>query len=295
MTFELKAYGPMEGRTVVVTGGTNGIGYEAARALSAAGANVVIVARSAERTKAAADLIGVLTGNAVQTAVADFSDLAQVRAVAAELLSRFPRIDVLANNAGGIFPARQVTVDGFEMTRQVDYLAPFLLTNLLKPALAAAAPSRVIAVSSNAHQGAWRGLNFDDPDGEKSWSSFGSYAAAKLADIMFASELARRWEPLRVTSNSMHPGIVRTGFGRSGDWGEHGLWSLTNLWAITPEQGADTLVYLASSPEVDGVTGEYFFKRAPKRPTDPARDVEAQGRLWRETAQLLGVGADDDS
>jgi NAD(P)-dependent dehydrogenase (short-subunit alcohol dehydrogenase family) len=295
MAFELKAYGPMEGRTVVVTGGTNGIGHEAARALSAAGANVVIVGRSVERTKAAAELLSVLAGNRVQTAVADFSDLSQVRALAADLLSRFDRIDVLANNAGGIFPARQVTVDGFEMTWQVDYLAPFLLTNLLKPVLAAASPSRVIAVSSDAHQGAWRGLKFDDLNSEKSWSSFGSYAAAKLADLMFAAELARRWAPLGITSNSMHPGIVRTGFGRSGDWNEHGLWSLTNLWAITAEQGADTLVYLASSPEAEGVTGEYFYKRAPKQPTGPARDVEAQKRLWRETAELLGVGTDDDA
>jgi NAD(P)-dependent dehydrogenase (short-subunit alcohol dehydrogenase family) len=112
---------------------------------------------------------------------------------------------------------------------------------------------------------------------------------------MFAAELARRWAPLGITSNSMHPGIVRTGFGRSGDWNEHGLWSLTNLWAITAEQGADTLVYLASSPEAEGVTGEYFYKRAPKQPTGPARDVEAQKRLWRETAELLGVGTDDDA
>jgi NAD(P)-dependent dehydrogenase (short-subunit alcohol dehydrogenase family) len=293
VTFELKAYGPMESRTVVVTGGTNGIGYEAARALSAGGASVVIVGRSVERTQAAAELIGVLTGNPVQTAVADFSDLSQVRALGADLLERFDRIDVLANNAGGIFPARQVTVDGFEMSWQVDYLAPFLLTWLLKPALAAAAPSRVIALSSGAHQGAWRGLKFDDLNGEKSWSSFGSYAAAKLADILFAAELARRWKPLGVTSNSMHPGIVRTGFGRSGDWSEHGLWSVTNLWALTPEQGADTLVYLASSPEVEGVTGEYFYKRRPKRPSEPARDVEAQERLWRETVQTLGLDPSD--
>jgi retinol dehydrogenase-12 len=289
MNPELKAYGPVEGRTIVVTGGTNGIGQEAVRALSAAGAKLVIVSRSAERTKAAAELISVLTGVPVEIAVADFADLGQVRAVAAELLGRFDHIDVLANNAGAIYPSRQVTVDGFEMTWQVDYLAPFLLTNLLKPALVAAAPSRVISVSSDAHRGAWRGLNFDDLNGERSWSSFGAYAAAKLGNIMFASELARRWAPLDVMSNSMHPGIVRSGFGRSGDWNERGLWSLTNMWALTPEQGADTLVYLASSPEVDGVSGQYFYKRAPKQPTRPARDVAAQERLWRETAELLGL------
>jgi NAD(P)-dependent dehydrogenase (short-subunit alcohol dehydrogenase family) len=290
--FELKAYGAMVGRTVVITGGTNGIGYEAARALSAAGANVVLVSRNAEKTAAAADLLGVLTGVPAHAAVADFSDLGQVREVAADLLSRFGHIDVLMNNAGAIYPAKQLTQDGFEMTWQVNYLAPFLLTNLLKPALIGAPHPRVICVSSDAHQAAWRGLRFDDLNGERSWSSFGAYAAAKLADIMFAAELARRWAPLGITSNSVHPGIVRTGFGRSGDWNERGLWTLTNRWALTPEEGADTLVYLASSPEVEGISGEYFYRRAPKRPNGPARDVEAQQRLWRETALTLGMEPD---
>jgi NAD(P)-dependent dehydrogenase (short-subunit alcohol dehydrogenase family) len=289
MTFELKSYGPMDGRTVVVTGGTNGIGHEAARVLSASGANVVIVSRNAERTEAAADLIGTLTGVPVQTAVADFSDLAQVRAVAANLLERFEHIDVLINNAGAIYPARQVTTDGFEMTWQVDHLSPFLFTNLLAPALQGAAPTRVITLSSDAHLAAWRGLNFDDLNGEHSWSSFGAYAAAKLANIMFAAELSRRWGKLGVTSNAMHPGVVHTGFGRSGDWNERGLWSLTNLWSLTPEQGADTIVYLASSPEVEGVTGQYFYKRSPKQPSKWARDVSAQERLWRVTAETLGL------
>ncbi len=290
MTFELKCYGPIEGKTVVVTGGTNGIGHEAARVLSAAGAQVVLLSRNAERTGAAANRLGVLTGVPVQTAVADFSDLAQVRrAVADDLLDRFERIDVLINNAGAIYPSRQVTADGFEMTWQVDYVAPFLLTNLLAPALKNAAPSRVITVSSDAHLAAWRGLDFDDLVGERSWSSFGSYSAAKLANIMFAVELSRRWAPLGVTSNAMHPGVVRTGFGRSGDWSERGLWSLTNLWALTPEQGADTMVYLASSPEVEGVSGRYFYKCSPKQPSRRARDVAAQTRLWRETAESLGL------
>ena len=182
-----------------------------------------------------------------------------------------------------------MTGDGFEMTWQVDYLAPFLLTNLLAPALQGGAPARVITVSSDAHLAAWRGLNFDDLNGEHSWSSFGAYSAAKLANIMFAAELSRRWGELGVTSNAMHPGVVRTGFGRAGDFNERGLWSLTNLWSLTPEQGADTMVYLASSPEVEGVTGQYFYKRSPKQPSKPARDVSAQERLWRETAETLGL------
>jgi NAD(P)-dependent dehydrogenase (short-subunit alcohol dehydrogenase family) len=289
VTFELAAYGPMDGRTVVVTGGTSGIGYETARALSAAGAQVVIVSRNRQRTLAAAERIASLTGRVVQVAFADFSELGQVRGVAAELLDRFGRIDVLVNNAGAIYPAHQSTVDGFELTWQVDYLAPFLLTNLLAPALAAGAPSRVITVSSDAHLAMWRGLDVADPNRERTWSSFGAYSAAKLANIMFAAELARRWAPLGITSNAVHPGIVRTGFGRGGDLNERGLWTVTSLWSLSPQQGADTLTYLASSPQVEGTTGQYFYKRAAKRPSRVARDVAAQGRLWDKTAEALGL------
>ena len=287
--FELAAYGPMDGRVVVVTGATSGIGYQTARALSAAGAEVVIVSRNKERTIVAAETITSLTGRATQVAFADFGELGQVREVAAELLDRFPRIDVLVNNAGAIFPARQVTADGFELTWQVDYLAPFLLTNLLAPALAAGARSRVVTVSSDAHLARWRGLDFADLNHERAWSSFGAYSASKLANVMFAAELARRWDGLGVTSNAAHPGLVRTGFGRSGDPNERRLWTITSLWSLSPEQGADTVTYLASAPQVEGVTGRYFYKRKPKRPSRAARDAASQRQLWEVTTEALGL------
>jgi retinol dehydrogenase 14 len=277
---------------VVITGGTRGIGLEAARALSTAGAELVIVSRDPKRTAETAKTISAETGNPVHAVIADFAELAQVRRAAEEILSAYGSIDVLVNNAGAIYPARQTTVDGFEMTWQVDYLGPFLFTWLLKPALLGGDRPRVISVSSDAHQGAWRGLNFEDLNGARSWSSFGAYSAAKLANIMFSAELARRWGP-GITSNAMHPGRVQTGFGRSDDWHKRRNWSFTSRWSLTPAEGADTLVYLASSPEAEGVTGKYFYKRAPKKPSRPARDERSQLRLWLETIDLLGLEPPD--
>jgi len=286
--FELKVSGPMNGQRVVITGGTSGIGYEAARALSLAGAEVVVVSRSASRTAKAAESISAESGRAVETCVADFSSLDQVRAAGHELRERFSRIDVLVNNAGAIYPDRQTTVDGFEMTWQVDHLAPFLLTNLLRPAMDAGGSSQVITVSSDAHLAAWRGLRFDDLNGERSWSSFGAYAAAKLANIMFSAELACRWGP-SIRSNALHPGLVQSGFGRSNDWQARRNWSFTDLWSLSTAQGADTLVYLASSPAVADATGAYFYKRRPKKPSRVARDVSSQQRLWEVSAAALGM------
>lgn len=279
----------MNGRSVLVTGATNGIGYEAARALSAAGAEVIALSRNPGRTHAAAHRIAEETGRTVHPIVADFSDFEQVRGAARELLGRFDRIDVLVNNAGGIYPERELTTDGHEMTWQVDYLSHYLLTRMLEPALTAAESARVITVSSNAHLAAWRGLDFEDLDHEHSWSSFGAYAEAKLADIMFAFELARRWRARGVASNAVHPGLVRTGFGRTGDWGERGIWRLLGRLSLSAQEGADTLVYLASSPEAGDITGEYFRKRKPRRASPRARNTETQRRLWLRTAEEFGM------
>jgi NAD(P)-dependent dehydrogenase (short-subunit alcohol dehydrogenase family) len=192
------------------------------------------------------------------------------------------------NNAGAIYPDRRTTVDGFEMTWQVDHLAPFLLTNLLRPALDASGHSQVITISSDAHLAAWRGLRFDDLNGERSWSPFGAYAAAKLANIMFSAELARRWRP-SIRSNAVHPGVVRTGFGRGAEWPARRRWAVTDLWALSAAQGADTLVYLASSPDAADANGAYFYKRRPKRPSRAARHVSSQQRLWEASATALGM------
>jgi len=288
-SFELKAYGPMNGQRVVITGATSGIGFEAARALSVAGAEVVIVSRSARRTAEAAETISAESGHQVETCVADFSSLDQVRAAGRELCERFEHIDLLVNNAGAIYPERETTVDGFEMTWQVDHLAPFLLTHLLHPPLSAAAHAHVITVSSDAHLAAWRGLSFNDLNAERSWSSFGAYAAAKLANIMFSAELARRWGP-SIRANAMHPGLVRTGFGRGHDWHSRRDWSFTDVWSLTAAQGADTLVYLASSPETKSATGEYYYKQHPKRPSRAARDLSSQQRLWEMSTSALHIG-----
>lgn len=287
-TFELKAYGPMSGQRVVITGSTSGIGYEAARSLSAAGADVVLVSRTSSRTMTAAETISAESGHAVETCIADFSSLDQVRAAGHDLCNRFSRIDVFVNNAGAIYPDRQTTVDGFEMTWQVDHLAPFLLTNLLRPSLDAGRNPQVITISSDAHLAAWRGLRFADLNGERSWSPFGAYAAAKLANIMFSAELARRWGP-SIRSNAVHPGLVQTGFGRSDDWHTRYNWSFTDVWSLSAAQGADTLVYLASSPDAAEASGAYFYKRRPKRPSRAARDVGAQQRLWEVSADALGM------
>ncbi len=289
-TFELKASGSVNGQRIVITGGTSGIGYEAARALSVAGAEVVLVSRSASRTAAAAETISAASGHAVETCVADFASLDHVRAAGQELRERFSRIDVLVNNAGAIYPDRRTTADGFEMTWQVDHLAPFLLTNLLRPALEASGHSQVITVSSDAHLAAWRGLRFDDLNGERSWSPFGAYAAAKLANIMFSAELARRWRP-SIRSNALHPGVVQTSFGRGAEWHANRRWAVTDLWALSAAQGADTLVYLASSPDVADMSGAYLYKRRPKKPSRVARDVSSQERLWEISAAALGMGS----
>lgn len=290
---ELTAAGPMLDRVVVVTGASRGIGYSAARALARAGARVVALSRDAERTKAAADRIERATGSQVDVVVADFSEFEQVRRAAADILSRYERIDVLVNNAGAIYERRTLTVDGFETTLQVDHMAPFLLTRLLQPGLAVGAPSRVVTVSSDAHLFAYRGFDFDDPGLENGWGPLRAYAQAKLANIMFATELARRWAPLSVTSNSVHPGTVRTGFAET-DWSHTPAWRRLALvgMALSADEGADTVVYLASSPDVEGATGLYYHKRRPKLPSHWARDAETQRRLWDWTSEAVGLPSD---
>lgn len=281
----------MSGRTVLVTGASGGIGYAGALGLAAQGAEIIAVSRDAERTVSAARRISEETGAPVHPVVADFADLSQVRAACADIAERWPRIDVLVNNAGAIYPKRVATVDGHELTWQVDYLAGFLLTAMLAGPLVAAAPSRVVTVSSDAHLAAWNGLDFRDLDCDRGWGSFRAYAASKLANIMFSAELARRWASRGVTSNAMHPGVVRTGFGRS-DWDRTSFWSVLNRFYLSPEEGADTLVYLCSSPEVEGASGLYYYKRSPKRPSSAARDRDTQRRLWEYSVDTLGL-ADD--
>jgi NAD(P)-dependent dehydrogenase (short-subunit alcohol dehydrogenase family) len=287
---DMELYVPpeMRGRTALVTGATRGIGYETARALAIAGATVGVHARDPDRGVSACESIRQAAGHdRIELYMCDFDDLVQVQRLAIEFRSAHARLDVLVNNAGAIYPRRELTTQGFERTWQVDHLAAFLLTNLLRDPLAAAAPSRVIAVSSDAHLRAFRGIDLQDPGLGRHWTPFKAYAQAKLANVMFAYGLARRWRRLGVASNAMHPGSARTAFGAEG-WGFGGwIRSIGSPFLIDARRGADTIIWLAASPEVERRTGEYFYRRRAKRSGTPSYDEAAQDALWRLSAEQV--------
>ena len=283
----------MHAKTIVVTGGNSGIGFETAAALGAMGARVLITARNATRGEAARQALTDRLGAraTVELVLFDLGDLASVRAGAAEILERCPRLDALVNNAGLILTERTETVDGYEATLAINHLGPFLLTNLLMDRLKASAPSRIVNVASTAHNQARRGMPFDDLQSVKNYSAMRVYGESKLANILFTNELAQRLDPAAVTANSLHPGTVRTGYGADGD--------TTGLLAVgikigqplfaSPEKGARTSVFVASSPALAGVTGKYFAKSKEKRPKAQALDVAGARRLWTVSAELVGL------
>jgi NAD(P)-dependent dehydrogenase (short-subunit alcohol dehydrogenase family) len=282
----------LRGTTAVITGGNSGIGKETAVGLADMGAQVVITARNPDKGAAALADIRARSGNTtVDLAALDLASLASVRSCATDLLDRYEQIDVLVNNAGGTLSKRRVTEDGFEMTFGVNHLGHFLLTNLLLDRVKKSAPARVITVSSYAHSTVRNGLDFDDLQSERGkYHGFQVYSRSKLANVLFANELARRLDGTIVTSNSVHPGWVGTNFAREGDTGFFGKFAtLGKPFAKTPAQGADTVVYLASSPEVEGVTGQYFAKRRLHATSKAAMDVDAQRRLWDVSEQLVGL------
>jgi NAD(P)-dependent dehydrogenase (short-subunit alcohol dehydrogenase family) len=280
----------MKGRRVLVTGANAGIGKWTAIGLAERGASVVLHARNPEKGRAAQEEVKQASGGApVDLLLADFASLAEVRRLAAELLERFDRLDVLVNNAGLISSRRVETADGYESTFAVNHLAPFLLTNLLLDRLIASAPSRIVTVSSRAHL---RGdLDFDDLDFQRGYQGMTAYSRSKLANVLFTRELARRLEGTGVTANCLHPGVVRSDFGAGGDLaGVMGMsWSLMQPFLLSPRQGAETSIYLASSPEVEGVSGEYFDRRRVARTSSRARDMATAGRLWRVSAERVGI------
>jgi retinol dehydrogenase 12 len=279
--------GPMSGKVCLVTGATSGIGEVTAGELARKGATVVVVGRNPQKCEATVGRIRERTGNpAVEPLVADLSSQAEVRRLADEFGRRHGRLDVLVNNAGALLMDRRESVDGIEMTFALNHLAYFLLTNLLLDRLRESAPSRIVVVSSDAHRGVT--MDFDDLEGRAKYRGFRAYSRSKLANVLFVRELARRLEGTGVTANALHPGFVASGF-FSGDgpawWA---MRRLAGLFAVTPERGAETSVYLASSPEVEGVTGRYFVKEKPVEPTSAARDVEAARRLWRVSEEMTG-------
>jgi retinol dehydrogenase-14 len=282
--------GLMAGRAVLVTGGTGGIGKATATGLAALGARVGIVGRDRQRGAAAAADIEAASGNpAVDVFAADMSAQAEVRRLAEEVLTAYPRLDVLVNNVGGFWAHRHLTVDGLERTLAVNHLAPFLLTALLLDRLKASAPARIVTVSSGAQ--ATGRIDFDDLQGERKYSGQRSYSQSKLANVMFTYELARRLEGTGVTATVLHPGVVRTKFGAEDRSGLVVMSWLARPFMKTPAQGAATSIYLASSPEVEGVTGRYFVNGKPRSSNKSSYDTTAAARLWRLSANLVGLPA----
>src|ERR687894_2416746 len=244
--------GPMAGKTVLVTGGSGGIGRATALGLATMGGHLVIVGRDRGRAEDAAREIRAAGGGPVDVFVADLSSQAEVRRVADEVLHALSRIDVLVNNVGGYWNTRHLTVDGLERTFAVNHLAPFLLTNLLLDRMTESAPARVVTVSSYAQ--AQGRIDFEDLQGEREYSGARAYSQSKLANVLFTYELARRLQGTGVTANCLHPGAVRTNFG-SGVSGVFGFMvRVLRPLMISSEKGAETSIYLASSPEVEGVS-----------------------------------------
>jgi NAD(P)-dependent dehydrogenase (short-subunit alcohol dehydrogenase family) len=277
----------MQGQVCVITGATSGIGKAAAAALAKQGAEVIVVGRDPGRTEATAAAIQSDGAPPPKVEIADLARLDQVRALAGRLNQTLDRIDVLINNAGLVLNERQVTPDGYEHVFAVNHLAPFLLTNLLRPKLTASAPARVITVSSDAHTAAR--LDLDDPNLEHGWSSWRSYSNSKLANILFTRELARRLDGTGVTANCLHPGVVRTGFGRDARPLMRAGITIAKPFMLSPERGADTIVYLASSPDVAAKTGGYYVKRQLREPSAAARDDGLARRLWEISERLTGL------
>jgi NAD(P)-dependent dehydrogenase (short-subunit alcohol dehydrogenase family) len=280
----------MDARTVLITGGNTGIGKETAVALASEGADVVITTRDREKGAAARAEIRERSGRDVEVMALDLARLASVREFASRFAGGHDHLDVLVNNAGVMLGARHETVDGYEMTFQVNHLGPFLLTNLLRERLVAVGDARVVNVASVAHASAHKGLDFDDLQSTRRYRSFGVYGKSKLANILFTRELARRWEATGVTANASHPGFVASRFGRDGDSGflMGMLFPLVKPFALSPAQGAETQIYLASAPEVAGVTGGYWVKSAPATPSAAAQDDAAAARLWDVSEELVG-------
>jgi len=276
-------------KVILVTGANTGIGLESARELARMGATVVMSGRNREATAAAATEIRGSTGNSrVETLVADLSIMRSVKKLADDFREKHDRLDVLLNNAGLIMGDRRVTADGFETTFAVNHLAPFLLTRELTGELKANAPSRVVTVASIAHRRI-PGLDFDDLMSEKKYEAFDAYSKSKLANILFTRSLARRLEGTWITANCLHPGVIRTSWGRDGDVSGFLKWGiiLAGPFLTGVKKGARTSFHLCSSPAVEDVTGEYFVDCAIEQPTPAGRDDVAAERLWEASEALV--------
>ncbi|MFZ0672434.1 MAG: SDR family oxidoreductase [Pseudolabrys sp.] len=278
----------MRGKTVVITGGTSGIGEVAAVALAKMGARIVLVARDKSRGDATLARLRDITPDIAHSVYfADLLRLAEMKRVAAEIADHEPRIDVLINNAGALFAKRRLTEDGLERTFALNHMAYFVMTVGLRERLLASGLARIINTASTAHQGAT--LDFEDLQSAKSFGGRKAYGRSKLCNILFTREFARRLQGTGVTANCLHPGFVATRFGdQSGGLISRLIW-LAKFSAISPAQGAETVIYLASSPDVAKATGQYFYKSMPVRPSSWAEDDRSALLLWERSAALAGM------
>jgi retinol dehydrogenase 12 len=277
----------------MVTGATGGIGKVMACEIARQGMQVVVVSRNAERCEATAAEIRETTGNqAVNYLAADLSSQKEIWDLAERFCIKYERLDVLVNNAGGFYMNRIESEDGIELTWALNHLSYFMLTNLLIRMLKKSAPARVVNVSSNAHLGG--SINFDDLEGKKRYRGWTAYSQSKLANILFTFELARRLEGSGVTANVLHPGFVATNFAKNNNRLVRFFINLSHLFALSPEEGARTGTYLANSPEVEGVSGEYFIKQKATRAAKAAYNPDTAMRLWEVSQQMTGLRVDID-
>jgi retinol dehydrogenase 12 len=273
-------------RIALVTGGTAGIGEVTARRLAGHGLAVVIVGREPERGEAAVERISRAAGGGeVSFLAADLSDQRDIYRLSQRVGEICPRLDVLVNNAGGLFGRRRFSPQGIEMTFALNHLGYFLLTRLLLPLLEQSSRARIVNVASEAHRSVW--LDFDNLQGEKRYNRWLAYKRSKLANLLFTYELARRLAGESVTVNAVHPGFVATDIGVRNRFVPSLIWRLASLAAISPEQGADTSVFLATSDEVAGISGQYFIKKEATRSSSASYDADAARRLWAESERLI--------
>lgn len=282
-------------KVAVITGGNSGIGKETAVELARLGAHVVIAARDPAKAASAVKEVRerASAGDRVETIPINLASFTSVREFVETYRMRHDRLDILINNAGCVLAKRIITEDGHEAQFQINHLGHFLLTRLLHEMLVRSAPARVVNVASDAHKGARNGLDFDNLDWQRGrYRGFQAYSRTKLMNILFTRELAKKYDPSQVTVNCLHPGFVASNFAKEGDlgwWGNIGM-PLARPFAISVEQGAVTPVYLASSPDVEGITGQYFVKCKATAPSAAGQDDEAAARLCKVSSEITGVG-----
>ena len=278
----------MNGKVCLVTGATDGIGKVSARVLAELGAKVIIVGRNPEKSAIVLAELRSISGNEnIDLLMADLAVMQEVRDLAEQVISRYDRIDVLLNNAGGYFTKHKITSDGLEMTFALNHMSYFLLTNKLMELLKYSAPARIVNVSSDAHYGV--DMEFENLNGEQEYKAWKAYQKSKLANVLFTYELLKK-VPGNITVNCLHPGFVATNFGHNnGGFFGPVLKIAQRISAIDPEEGAKTSIFLCSAPEVKGVSGKYFYKCKPKTSSRESRNMDTGKRLWQISSDIAST------